>query len=191
MATDITRLAVLIDADNAQPGTAGALLAEVAKFGTAHVKRAYGDWTGTRLTGWKEHLLAESIQPMQQFAYTSGKNATDAIRRVFAMRSSTRASGSALFPMIAQSLARPASWNARKAPSAVESLTEPTRTRFDFDSRKCFRTRSSEVWNWPSPSMDTVRQRSALDEKAEGTWGDSELIAVDPKTGVLYGGHAA
>jgi uncharacterized LabA/DUF88 family protein len=85
MATDITRLAVLIDADNAQPGTAGALLAEVAKFGTAHVKRAYGDWTGTRLTGWKEHLLAESIQPMQQFAYTSGKNATDAAMVIDAM----------------------------------------------------------------------------------------------------------
>jgi uncharacterized LabA/DUF88 family protein len=54
------------------------LLAEVAKYGTAYVKRAYGDWTGTSLRGWKDQLLAQSIQPIQQFAYTSGKNATDA-----------------------------------------------------------------------------------------------------------------
>jgi len=79
------RLAVLIDADNAQPGIAEALLAEIAKYGTAHVKRAYGDWTGTSLRGWKEHLLAQSIQPIQQFAYTTGKNATDAALIIDAM----------------------------------------------------------------------------------------------------------
>ena len=79
------RLAVLIDADNAQSASTEGLLAEVAKFGTAHVKRAYGDWTGTRLAGWKEQLLTHSIQPMQQFAYTSGKNATDAAMVIDAM----------------------------------------------------------------------------------------------------------
>jgi uncharacterized LabA/DUF88 family protein len=79
------RLAVLIDADNAQPGIIEGLLAEVAKYGTAHVKRAYGDWTGTNLKGWKEHLLAQSIQPIQQFAYTTGKNATDAAMVIDAM----------------------------------------------------------------------------------------------------------
>lgn len=72
------KLAVLIDADNAQPAMVEALLAEVAIYGTAHVKRAYGDWTGANLRGWKERLLAQSIQPIQQFAYTTGKNATDA-----------------------------------------------------------------------------------------------------------------
>ena len=79
------RLAVLIDADNTQPSIASELLAEVAKYGTAHVKRAYGDWTGTNLRGWKDHLLAQSIQPIQQFAYTSGKNATDAAMVIDAM----------------------------------------------------------------------------------------------------------
>jgi uncharacterized LabA/DUF88 family protein len=79
------RLAVLIDADNAQPSITEALLAEVAKYGTAHVKRAYGDWTGTNLKGWKDHLLAQSIQPIQQFAYTTGKNATDAAMVIDAM----------------------------------------------------------------------------------------------------------
>ncbi|MEU5451922.1 NYN domain-containing protein [Streptomyces californicus] len=79
------KLAVLIDADNAQPGAVGELLAEVAKYGTAHVKRAYGDWTGTQLKGWKDHLLAQSIQPIQQFAYTSGKNATDSAMVIDAM----------------------------------------------------------------------------------------------------------
>jgi uncharacterized LabA/DUF88 family protein len=79
------RLAVLIDADNAQPSIIEGLLAEVAKYGTAHVKRAYGDWTGSSLKGWKDQLLAQSIQPIQQFAYTRGKNATDAAMVIDAM----------------------------------------------------------------------------------------------------------
>jgi uncharacterized LabA/DUF88 family protein len=79
------RLAVLIDADNARPSIVEALLAEVAKYGTAHVKRAYGDWTGTNLKGWKDQLLSQSIQPIQQFAYTTGKNATDAAMVIDAM----------------------------------------------------------------------------------------------------------
>jgi len=79
------RLAVLIDADNAQPSITDGLLAEVAKYGTAHVKRAYGDWTGTSLKGWKDQLLAQSIQPIQQFAYTTGKNATDSAMVIDAM----------------------------------------------------------------------------------------------------------
>lgn len=83
--SDAAKLAVLIDADNAQPATIDGLLAEVAKYGTAHVKRAYGDWTGTNLRGWKEQLLTASIQPMQQFAYTTGKNATDAAMIIDAM----------------------------------------------------------------------------------------------------------
>ncbi|MFK0120963.1 NYN domain-containing protein [Streptomyces sp. NPDC090994] len=79
------RLAVLIDADNASPAIVEALLAEVAKYGTAYVKRAYGDWTGTSLKGWKDQLLTQSIQPIQQFAYTTGKNATDAAMVIDAM----------------------------------------------------------------------------------------------------------
>jgi uncharacterized LabA/DUF88 family protein len=79
------RLAVLIDADNAQAAIVDELLAEVARYGTAHVKRAYGDWTGTSLKGWKDRLLAQSIQPVQQFAYTTGKNATDSAMVIDAM----------------------------------------------------------------------------------------------------------
>jgi uncharacterized LabA/DUF88 family protein len=79
------KLAVLVDADNAPPAITDGLLAEVAKLGTAHVKRAYGDWTGTSLKGWKDQLLSQSIQPIQQFAYTTGKNATDAAMVIDAM----------------------------------------------------------------------------------------------------------
>ncbi len=79
------RLAVLIDADNAQPAIADGLLAEVANYGTAQVKRAYGDWTCTGLRKWKDQLLTQSIQPMQQFSYTIGKNATDAAMIIDAM----------------------------------------------------------------------------------------------------------
>jgi uncharacterized LabA/DUF88 family protein len=86
MTTENTaRLAVLIDADNAQSSITEGLLAEVAKYGTAHVKRAYGDWTAPNLRGWKDQLLAQSIQPIQQFAYTTGKNATDAAMVIDAM----------------------------------------------------------------------------------------------------------
>ena len=86
MATENTaRLAVLIDADNARASITEELLAEVAKYGTAHVKRAYGDWTAPNLRGWKDQLLAQSIQPIQQFAYTTGKNATDSAMVIDAM----------------------------------------------------------------------------------------------------------
>ncbi|MEO7325678.1 MAG: NYN domain-containing protein [Dokdonella sp.] len=85
MASTSTKLAVLIDADNAQPAVVEGLLAEIAKYGTATVKRAYGDWTGPQLKGWKEALLKYAIQPIQQFRYTTGKNATDSALIIDAM----------------------------------------------------------------------------------------------------------
>jgi uncharacterized LabA/DUF88 family protein len=79
------KLAVLIDADNAQPSIVDSLQAEIANYGVASVKRIYGDWTSPSLKGWKEVLLQHSIQPMQQFAYTKGKNATDSAMIIDAM----------------------------------------------------------------------------------------------------------
>jgi uncharacterized LabA/DUF88 family protein len=79
------KLAVLIDADNAQPTIVEALMTEVAKYGTASVKRIYGDWTQPGLKRWKESLLEHSIQPIQQFGYTKGKNATDSAMIIDAM----------------------------------------------------------------------------------------------------------
>lgn len=78
-------LAVLVDADNAQPAIVEALLAEIAKYGVASVKRIYGDWTTPQLNGWKQVLLQHSIQPIQQFRYTTGKNATDSAMIIDAM----------------------------------------------------------------------------------------------------------
>ena len=79
------KLAVLIDAENAQPSIVDSLLAEVANYGVASVKRIYGDWTGPSLKGWKEALLQHSIQPIQQFGYTTGKNGTDSAMIIDAM----------------------------------------------------------------------------------------------------------
>ena len=79
------RLCVLIDADNAQPSITEGLLTEVAKYGVASVKRIYGDWTTPALGGWKAVLLEHSIQPVQQFRYTVGKNATDSAMIIDAM----------------------------------------------------------------------------------------------------------
>ena len=70
-------LAVLIDADNTTAKYAGDVLDEAAKYGRPTVRRAYGDWSSPRLQGWREELNRRAIQPIQQFAYTSGKNATD------------------------------------------------------------------------------------------------------------------
>lgn len=79
------KLAVLIDADNAQVSIAAELLAEIARYGTATVKRAYGDWTTQNLLGWKATLHNLAIQPVQQFRFTVGKNATDSALIIDAM----------------------------------------------------------------------------------------------------------
>ncbi|MDJ0872948.1 MAG: NYN domain-containing protein, partial [Gammaproteobacteria bacterium] len=78
-------LAVLIDADNASASIIEGLFAEVAKLGIASVKRIYGDWTAPALSRWKKVLLEHSVQPIQQFRYTVGKNATDSAMIVDAM----------------------------------------------------------------------------------------------------------
>lgn len=78
-------LAVLIDADNAQAAIVEPLFEEIAKYGVASVRRIYGDWTKPNLGSWKKVLLDHSIQPIQQFAYTTGKNSTDSALIIDAM----------------------------------------------------------------------------------------------------------
>jgi hypothetical protein len=79
------RLAVLIDADNAQASVIEGLLAEIARFGEATVKRIYGDFTAPTSASWKKVLQQYAIKPVQQFAYTTGKNATDSTLIIDAM----------------------------------------------------------------------------------------------------------
>lgn len=79
------RLAVLIDADNAQAKFIEGILAEVARFGEATVKRIYGDFTSPHSASWKKVLQQHAIKPVQQFAYTTGKNATDSALIIDAM----------------------------------------------------------------------------------------------------------
>jgi hypothetical protein len=79
------RLAVLIDADNAQATVIEGLLAEIARFGEATVKRIYGDFTAQASSSWKKVLQRYAIKPVQQFAYTTGKNATDSTLIIDAM----------------------------------------------------------------------------------------------------------
>ncbi|REE03525.1 NYN domain-containing protein [Citricoccus nitrophenolicus] len=80
-----TRIAVLIDCDNVSPTHAGAVLEELATYGTPTIKRAYGDWTTNQLSGWKNELNRLAIQPTQQFSYTVGKNSTDSALIIDAM----------------------------------------------------------------------------------------------------------
>ena len=79
------RMAVLIDADNTSASHASAILEELARYGIPTVKRAYGDWTTQNLVRWKDELHRHAIQPVQQFAYTTGKNSTDSALIIDAM----------------------------------------------------------------------------------------------------------
>lgn len=83
--TRADRLAVLIDADNASAKLIEPLLKEIAKYGTANVKRIYGDWTKPQLSSWKDKLNEFALQPIQQFGYTNGKNSTDSALIIDAM----------------------------------------------------------------------------------------------------------
>lgn len=71
------RIALLIDADNVSHTKIAAMLAELSKYGTANIRRAYGDWGSSGLKGWKTRLHEFAIRPIQQFSYSTGKNATD------------------------------------------------------------------------------------------------------------------
>lgn len=79
------KLAILIDADNISPKYVKVILDEAANFGVATCKRIYGDWSDVRLKSWKDALLDNSIIPVQQYSYTSGKNATDSAMIIDAM----------------------------------------------------------------------------------------------------------
>ena len=79
------KLAVLIDADNIPYSNIKGMLDEIAKLGTPTIKRIYGDWTKPTVSGWKPALLEHAITPIQQYSYTSGKNATDSAMIIDAM----------------------------------------------------------------------------------------------------------
>ena len=71
------RIALLIDADNVSHAKIATILAELSRYGTANIRRAYGDWASAGLKGWRDKLHAFAIRPIQQFSYSTGKNATD------------------------------------------------------------------------------------------------------------------
>lgn len=83
--TEDLRLAVLIDAENVPYKNIKGILEEVAKYGTPTLKRIYGDWTSSSLSGWKNNLLENAITPIQQYSYTSGKNSSDSALIIDAM----------------------------------------------------------------------------------------------------------
>lgn len=80
-----SRIALLIDCDNASHVSIDGVLKELAKYGVTNIRRAYGNWKSSRLKGWEEELHAQAIMPIQQFDYTKGKNATDAAMIIDAM----------------------------------------------------------------------------------------------------------
>ena len=85
IAREALLLAMLIDGDNAQPSLLELVLAETAKYGLVTTRRIYGDWTESQMSGWKNSLHTLAVQPVQQFRYTVGKNATDSALIIDAM----------------------------------------------------------------------------------------------------------
>ena len=79
------RLAVLIDAANIPRKSLKSIMEEIAIYGTPTVKRIYGDFTKSELSGWKNELLESAVTPIQQFGYTTGKNSTDSAMIIDAM----------------------------------------------------------------------------------------------------------
>src|SRR5574341_2381138 len=79
------KIAMLIDGDNAQAGLLPQMLVEAARYGQVTVRRIYGDWTTVNMNSWKETLNFHAFQPIQQFRYTIGKNATDSAMIIDAM----------------------------------------------------------------------------------------------------------
>ncbi|MBI2165273.1 MAG: NYN domain-containing protein [Chloroflexi bacterium] len=80
-----TRIAMLIDGDNAQPSLFSEMIAEASRYGLVTIRRIYGDWTTTNMNSWKDILNSHAVQPIQQFRYTIGKNATDSALIIDAM----------------------------------------------------------------------------------------------------------
>jgi uncharacterized LabA/DUF88 family protein len=160
MATNTNqKLAVLIDADNAQASVIQELLAEVSRYGTATIKRAYGDWTTTNLKGWKDVLHTMAIQPIQQFSYTSGKNATDSALIIDAMDVLPK-----LKPMLLNALnaiAREDGWTTLSALGSQINRSNPS-----FDPR-----------NYGVSKLgDLVRQQAAYLEVKEVRSGDGDAV---------------
>jgi uncharacterized LabA/DUF88 family protein len=83
--TDVVKIAVLIDGDNADASSIEPILNEVSRFGRITIKRIYGDWTKNNMNSWKEQLNKYAIRPIQKFSYTKGKNSTDTALIIEAM----------------------------------------------------------------------------------------------------------
>src|SRR3972149_3492890 len=79
------KIAMLIDGDNAQPALLSQMLVEAGRHGQVTLRRIYGDWTPSNMNSWKETLNYPAFQPIQQFRYTIGKNATDSAMIIDAM----------------------------------------------------------------------------------------------------------
>ncbi len=82
---DLRMIAVLVDGDNVSPDSLPLVIAEASKYGSLAVRRVYGDWTSSRMSSWKQALQLNAFQPVQQFANTTGKNATDSALIIEAM----------------------------------------------------------------------------------------------------------
>lgn len=177
------RIAVLIDADNAPASKIGAIVSQVAKSGNAHVRRAYGDWKNPHLKGWESRLQEFAIAPVQQFAYTKGKNASDIAMVIDAMDLlhagvadgfaivSSDADFTPLVMRLRQSGAEVLGFGGEKAPAAfrnacstfykLETLREDDDT--DDDVEEAPAAEASDAADAPEPAAGRTRPSQRVD----------------------------
>jgi uncharacterized protein (TIGR00288 family) len=186
------RIAVLIDADNTSKSDAAALMEEVAKYGVPTVKRAYGDWTSNRLSGWKDQLNRHAIQPVQQFAYTTGKNSTDFALVIDAMDLlysgnvdafaivSSDSDFTRLVTRLRESGKTVYGFGRRKTPEPLQNACD----RFVFLENLSAAEPSTEEPAAPLPDLKTILTQAIDDTSADDGW--SNLGGVGSVLGNRY-----
>ena len=173
-----TRIALLIDADNAPAAKIDVILAEVARHGAANVRRAYGNWKSPHLKSWEATLHAYAIRPIQQFAYSSGKNASDMAMVIDAHGPAVCAQPRRLRHRLqrrrlhAAGHAAPDRW-----PEGLR-LRRAARRR----SRSSMPARSSPTWRRLAPGLGaaaaTVAAATQAERPDQGLRGDARLVQM-------------
>lgn len=188
-ATPDRRIALLIDADNVTNSAISAILAELSRYGTANIRRAYGDWGSSGLKGWRDKLHDFAIRPIQQFSYSAGKNATDIALVIDAMEllytqkpdAFCIASSDADFtPLVMQLKANGHDvygFGERKTPSPFVNAC----TRFLYlDTLTATDAASADTMPLAGPRAPPAAgpARSAVQEKASALSQDAGLVAI-------------
>jgi hypothetical protein len=173
------RFALLIDAENASASSIATVLSELAHYGSPIIRRAYGDWTTTHLAAWKKVLLEYAIQPMQQFAFTTGKNSTDGALIIDAMDLlySRQVAGFAIVSSDSDFT------------RLCTRLREADMVVLGFGNRQTPRSfvAACHRFIYPAPPVDAVTNKTSPPPAPSGKWSAQQLQAEESLVKALVG----